>query len=66
MIKASNPGLFIIINHTLMSCVLLSIAVSLCAMFSQACPALSTVFTILSCFLTIYVWYKLFTWKCEN
>lgn len=65
MIKASNPGLFIILNHTLLSCVLLSIAVSLCAMFNQACPAFSTLLTILSCLLTIYVWYKLFTWKCE-
>lgn len=67
MIKASNPGLFIILNHTLLSCVILSVGASLCGMFnsSGACSAISNVVAVITCFLFLYVWYRLFTWKCE-
>lgn len=66
MIKASNPGLFILLNYTLLSCVIMSIISSSCAATqdTKSCTIMSYLGTLVNCILLIYVWYNLFTWKC--
>ena len=68
MIKASNPGLFILLNYTLLTSVVLSLTSSVCAASSEEnntpCQIASSFGMILNCVLLLYVWYRLFTWKC--
>ena len=66
MFKASNPGLFILLNYFLLGLVFMSIALSLCAVVNteQACSTMAYLVTVVNCFLLMYVWYRLFTWKC--
>jgi hypothetical protein len=66
IIKAANPGLFIILNYTLLSCIVMLSVLSSCAAAKdeQACTVMSYSGALVNCVLLIYVWYKLFTWKC--
>jgi uncharacterized membrane protein YkvI len=67
MIKASNPGMFIILNYTLMVLLLFSVCASLCSLVNnpETCGVLGNIGALIMCILLIYVWYRLFTWKCE-
>lgn len=69
MIKASNPGLFILLNYTLLSCIVVSSVLSSCAATQteendDVCTVMSYLGALTNCLLLMYVWYKLFTWKC--
>lgn len=68
MIKAPNPGLFILLNYTLLSCIVMSSVLSSCAATQKdnedMCAVMSYLGALVNCILLIYVWYKLFTWKC--
>lgn len=67
MIKASNPGLFILLNYTLLTSIIMSMTSSVCAASKDnetPCQMATSLGMILNCVLLLYVWYRLFTWKC--
>jgi hypothetical protein len=67
MIETTNPGMFIILNYTLMTCLLSSVCASLCAAVAdgKTCATLGNIGGCMMCMLLMYVWFRLFTWKCK-